>query len=72
MAEGDVNPSTFFALHVGRGDDRFRDENDRFDREFTAADVPHVFRVYPGGHEQSVWSAHARAWLSLAVDHLAR
>ena len=34
--------------------------------------MPHVFRVYPGGHEQSVWSAHARAWLSVAVDHLAR
>jgi enterochelin esterase-like enzyme len=63
---------TFFAFYVGRGDDRFRDENERLDREFTAAGVRHVFRVYPGGHEQSVWSAHARAWLGLAVDHLAR
>jgi enterochelin esterase-like enzyme len=32
--------------------------------------VPHVFRIYPGGHEQSVWSEHAQAWLGLAVDHL--
>jgi enterochelin esterase-like enzyme len=63
---------TFFGFYVGRGDDRFRDENERFDRELTAAGVPHVFRVYPGGHEQSVWSTHARAWLGLAVDHLAR
>jgi hypothetical protein len=31
-----------------------------------------VFRVYAGGHEQSVWTSHARAWLALAVDHLAR
>jgi hypothetical protein len=34
--------------------------------------VPHLFRIYPGGHEQSVWTAHARAWLAAAVDHLAR
>jgi S-formylglutathione hydrolase FrmB len=61
---------TFFAFYVGRGDDRFRDENERFDRELRAARVPHVFRVYPGGHEQTVWSSHARAWLALAVDRL--
>jgi S-formylglutathione hydrolase FrmB len=63
---------TYFAFYVGRGDDRFRDENERFDRELDAARVPHVFRVYAGGHEQSVWSAHAQAWLAVAVDHLAR
>ena len=61
---------TFFAFYVGRGDDRFRDENEQFHRELTAAGVPHVFRVYPGGHEQSVWTAHARAWIASAVDHL--
>jgi enterochelin esterase-like enzyme len=33
--------------------------------------VPHLFRVYPGGHEQRLWQAHATAWLRLAVDHLA-
>jgi enterochelin esterase-like enzyme len=63
---------TFFAFYVGRGDDRFRDENEQFHRELKAAHVPHVFRVYPGGHEQSVWTTHARAWLAFAVDHLAR
>ena len=63
---------TYFAFYVGRGDDRFRDENERFDRELDAAHVPHVFRVYAGGHEQSVWTSHARAWLAVAVDHLAR
>jgi S-formylglutathione hydrolase FrmB len=62
---------TFFAFYVGRGDERFRAENLRFDRELSAARVPHVFRVYAGGHEQSVWSSHAQAWLALAVDHLA-
>jgi S-formylglutathione hydrolase FrmB len=62
---------TYFAFYVGRGDARFRAENERFARELGAARVPHVFRVYAGGHEQSVWSAHAKAWLAVAVDHLA-
>jgi S-formylglutathione hydrolase FrmB len=62
---------TYFAFYVGRGDARFRAENERFDRELAAARVPHVFRVYAGGHAQSVWSAHARAWLAVAVDQLA-
>jgi S-formylglutathione hydrolase FrmB len=63
---------TFFAFYVGRGDARFRAENVQFDRELDAARVPHLFRVYAGGHEQSVWQAHARSWLAVAVDHLAR
>ena len=63
---------TYFAFYVGRGDDRFRDENEQFHRELDVARVPHVFRVYAGGHEQSVWMSHARRWLALAVDHLAR
>lgn len=63
---------TFFAFYVGRGDDRFRDENEQLHRELVAARVPHVFRVYPGGHQQSVWQAHAPAWLNLAVRDLAR
>jgi enterochelin esterase-like enzyme len=63
---------TFFAFYVGKGDDRFRDENEQLDRELRAAHVPHVFAVYPGAHQLSVWKAHAQAWLELAVDHLAR
>jgi enterochelin esterase-like enzyme len=61
---------TFFAFYVGRGDDRFHDENEQLNRELVAARVPHVFHVYPGGHQQTVWSAHARAWLELALEHL--
>jgi S-formylglutathione hydrolase FrmB len=62
----------FFAFYVGTGDKRFRAENELLDRELAAAGVVHVFRVYPGAHDQSVWTAHARAWLSLALDHLRR
>jgi S-formylglutathione hydrolase FrmB len=63
---------TFFAFYVGHADGRFRAENVRFDRELSAAHVPHLFRVYPGGHAQSVWDAHAKEWVAVAVDHLAR
>ena len=32
--------------------------------------VPLVFKVYPGGHDQSLWSARAPAWLGLALRQL--
>jgi S-formylglutathione hydrolase FrmB len=70
LRRGFARRPTFFAFYVGSGDARFRDENRLFHRELAAAGVPHVFRIYPGGHEQSVWSEHAQAWLGLAVDHL--
>ena len=70
LRRGFARRPTFFAFYVGKEDARFRAENRQFDRELTAARVPHVFRLYPGGHEQSVWSAHAKTWLALAVDHL--
>ena len=63
---------TFFAFYVGRGDDRFRDENERLDRELDAAGVPHLFRLYPGAHARTLWNAHATRWLALALDHLER
>ena len=72
LKRGFARRLTFFAFYVGRGDARFREENRVFHRELTAAGVPHLFRIYPGGHDQSVWSAHARAWLAVAVDHLER
>jgi S-formylglutathione hydrolase FrmB len=62
---------TFFAFYVGSEDRRFRAENEQLDRELGAAGVPHVFRIYPGAHEQSVWRSHAGQWLALALAHLA-
>ena len=72
LRRGFARRPTFFAFYVGSGDARFRDENRVFHRELAAAGVPHLFRIYPGGHEQSVWVAHAQRWLAVAVDHLAR
>jgi S-formylglutathione hydrolase FrmB len=62
---------TFFAFYVGRDDARFRAENERLQDELEAAGVPHLFKLYSGAHEQRVWSAHARSWLTLALAHLA-
>ena len=63
---------TFLAFYVGAGDQRFRAENERFDRELTTARVRHLFTIYPGGHIQALWTRRAAAWLALALDHLAR
>jgi S-formylglutathione hydrolase FrmB len=63
---------TFLAFYVGRGDQRFRDENLVLDRELDAAGVPHVFELYRGGHDTSVWEAHAPGWLHMALARLER
>ena len=62
---------TFFAFYVGTGDARFRRDNELLHDELAAAGVPHLFNLYPGRHEQTLWTAHASAWLALAVAHLA-
>lgn len=63
---------TFLAFYVGRGDQRFRVENAQFARELHRARIPHVFAIYEGAHETSLWKRHARSWLALALAHLAR
>jgi enterochelin esterase-like enzyme len=62
---------TFLAFYVGSDDRRFRPENEQLDRELTQARVPHVFRVYRGGHARDIWEAHAPEWFRLALTHLA-
>lgn len=49
----------------------FTAENRSFDRELTAAEVPHRFAVYPGGHSQTLWLTHADAWLGQVLQTLA-
>jgi enterochelin esterase-like enzyme len=63
---------TFFAFYVGSNDGRFRKENEELHRELSAAHVRHVFAIYRGAHESSVWRGHSQHWFQLAVDHLAR
>jgi S-formylglutathione hydrolase FrmB len=63
----------YIAFYIGRQDSTgsFVAENEQLNRELSAAGVAHVFRLYPGGHEQSLWSAEATQWLNLALNHLA-
>ena len=61
---------TYLAFYVGRGDARFYPENVQFDRELTAAHVPHLFEVYAGAHTTTLWQRHAPGWLALALRHL--
>lgn len=62
---------TYIAFYIGRSDPLFVAENETLNRELTAAGIPHVFRAYSGGHDQSLWSRYAEPWLELALVHLA-
>jgi enterochelin esterase-like enzyme len=58
------------AFYVGESEDLFRDENEQLDLELRRAHVAHVFEEYPGGHGTSLLTAHATAWLELALRHM--
>jgi enterochelin esterase-like enzyme len=55
---------TWFGFYVGTNDRRFRSENEKLYTQLRAAHVPHVtFRLYNGGHDWSLWRAHAVEWV---------
>jgi len=62
----------YIAFYIGRADTTgsFVSENEQLNRELTTAKIAHVFRLYPGGHQQSLWSSEAPTWLGLALNHL--
>lgn len=62
---------SFIAFYVGRSDSRFYSENETLNQELSEAGVAHVFRAYPGGHDQALWQRYAAPWLELALVHLA-
>jgi enterochelin esterase-like enzyme len=61
---------TFIAFYVGRDDRRFVAENRQLNEELSLGGVPHVFRIYPGGHEHRLWQRYAGPWLALALARL--
>jgi putative tributyrin esterase len=61
---------TFIGFYVGDADSRFAAENALLDQELTAAGIPHLYQVYPGGHEQTLWQDQAPYWLELALTGL--
>ena len=65
-----VHP-TFLGFYVGADDRLFRTENVEFARELSRARADFLFRIYPGGHSQRLWTAQAPYWLALLLKHLA-
>jgi enterochelin esterase-like enzyme len=62
----------YIAFYIGRNDQtgHFVAENQELNQELSAAQIAHVFKLYPGGHQQSLWSSEATTWLGLALNHL--
>ncbi len=65
-----VHP-TFLGFYVGSEDGVFRPENIEFARQLSQAKVPFLFRMYPAGHTQKLWTAQAPWWLGQALSRLA-
>jgi enterochelin esterase-like enzyme len=61
---------TLIGFYVGDADRLFRPENVGFARELSRAGVPFHFRMYPGGHQQALWTTEAPDWLTLALRQL--
>jgi S-formylglutathione hydrolase FrmB len=66
-----VHP-TFVGFYVGSQDNLFRPENIEFARQLSRAKVPFMFRMYPGGHQQHLWSTEAPLWLTMLTEQLAQ
>jgi len=63
---------TFYAFYVGRSDPTFVPDNVELDKLMRAAGISHVFDLYPGGHDNALWQAHAVRWLGIALNRLAQ
>jgi enterochelin esterase-like enzyme len=59
---------TYFAFYVGTNDKLFKAENVQFGQELQKAGLGQVvFRLYPGGHNWTLWSSHSVGWLAKAL-----
>ena len=65
-------PRTLFGFFIGNKDPfpDFVADSRLLSRELTAAGVPHLFRLYQGGHDSVFWSQHQDEWLTAAVKRL--
>jgi enterochelin esterase-like enzyme len=69
----DTGTPTYFAFYVGTDDATFKDENLEFYAQLRKAGVSRaVFRLYTGGHDWSLWGAHAVGWVSKALSVAAK
>jgi S-formylglutathione hydrolase FrmB len=60
----------FIGFYVGAQDARFLQDNLALDRTLRRSRIPHVFRVYPGGHSVSLWAGQAPRWLGMVLARL--
>jgi enterochelin esterase-like enzyme len=67
-----AHSSTFVAFYVGDQDQTFLHANVLLDQLLRSRQIPHLFRIYPGGHTTSLWEQWAPQWLGYALDHLDR
>jgi enterochelin esterase-like enzyme len=70
LAQVTTRPA-FVGFYVGRQDTRFLQANIELNQAFTARRIPHLFRIYPGGHSDALWTDEAPQWLALALATLA-
>jgi putative tributyrin esterase len=70
-AEDSTWPS-LIDFYVGRQDSRFLGMNRDFDAALTQSRIPHLFRIYPGGHSGALWRSQAPSWLTMALQYLAQ
>jgi enterochelin esterase-like enzyme len=63
---------TFFGFYIGAQDPytNFVPDNQALDRELTDAGIPHVFELYQGGHNGTLWHEYEDQWLAAAVERL--
>lgn len=70
LAAAFTRKPSYLAFYVGSADSRFVPDNVAFDRDLVAANIAHAFQIYPGGHNWTLWDAHATEWLGAAYAHL--
>jgi enterochelin esterase-like enzyme len=58
-------------FYVGSQDSRFLAMNQAFNAALTQSRVAHLFRVYAGGHSETLWRSEAPDWLTMALAYLA-
>jgi enterochelin esterase-like enzyme len=71
LSQALIRKPAFVGFYVGRQDKRFRNTNVQLDQAFDTNHVRHLFRIYEGGHEQSLWTNQAPRWIGLALLELA-
>jgi S-formylglutathione hydrolase FrmB len=69
LADGQPVPDLYLDVGV---EDRFLDQNHAFVDTLRKRKVSHLYREWPGGHDQAYWRAHAAEGLAWLLERIAR